>query len=151
MRDRVRPEWVGAIAGAALVVLVFLPWWTFDAQAAQDRVGGAEVAGYLDAFDGGSKADASPWDATPRGAIVWLAAGLLAVGVAVAAARGAAAPVRRALGAGTVLAGTVGLALAAGRLADPPYESYTAGTWAYAGLGATLLVAVSSALALRRA
>lgn len=154
MRSSVRPEWVGGAAGVALIVLVFLPWWELDAgslqQTSPESAPSDQVLGYLDLFSVGDTT-ASPWDATPRTAAVWIVTGLAAIALAGAAAGTLGKFARRGLAAGATLAGSIAFGIALLRVIDPPLESFTPMAWGYAGVAAAAAIAGAAALTLRQA
>lgn len=139
---RIRPSDVAcALVGVALIVIVFLPWWEFDA----DRDRSAVWTAYLVLYAG----EFSPWNVYRSAALIWLATGVLAAAPAVATALGAASrTVRRVRGAGGA-AGLVSLTVAAFHVIDPPtLLSPTA--VAYLGTALTAVIALTAAAALRR-
>lgn len=152
-RPGLRAEWVGAVAGVVLLVLVFLPWWELDESALRDQgpvpTDSAQVRSFLDLYSAGDT-DASAWDASPRAAAVWIALALGALALAAAQLWGLGTFARRGLAAAVAGLGAIALVLAAVRLVDPPYESFSPVTGAYAALAAIVVVLASTALALRR-
>ena len=118
-------EAVGALAGAALVVLVFLPWWAFDPLGRgqpEPRGVGLRLAGALGVVDLYAAPDASAWDALRNGAIIWIVTGALGRVALASPALGLTRPLRG-LRFAALGAALVSLAIAVVRLADPPFAA----------------------------
>jgi hypothetical protein len=148
VRGRRITEALGALAGLALVGLVFLPWWVFDpasVQAAPDVGSGGLL---IDLF---LAPDVSAWDGLRNGAIIWIVTGGLGVTLALAPRLGLSARPLRRLGIAVLGAALVSLAIALVRLTDPPFAAYQPAAAAYAGTVAIAVVAICAAVSLRRA
>lgn len=157
MRAGRTTETIGALAGVALAVLVFLPWWSFDPASAEAAPGPPQLApdfggaGVLGAVDLYSAPDASAWDGLRNGAIVWLVTGGLGAALALTPRLGVTGSALRGLRAAALAAALVSLAIAIVRLADPPFAGYGPAPAAYAATVAIAVIGVSAAAALRRA
>jgi hypothetical protein len=148
VRGRRITEAVGALAGLALVVLVFLPWWAFDpasVQAAPD-VGRAGVL--IDLY---LAPDVSAWDGLRNGAIIWIVTGVLGAALVLAPRFGLSVRSLRRVRIAVLSAALVSLAIALVRLADPPFAAYQPTAAAYAGTVVIATVVICAALGLRRA
>lgn len=155
MRERFSPVWVGAIAGLALAVLVFLPWYHLDTSSLTKGTGAQsqDVAKYLEDFRGGKgqSDDASAWDAIPNASLLWIVAGLLAVALAACVRTGVSVIVQRWVAAAGVAVGAGAVVIAVVRLLDPPYENYDAGAVPVIGVALAVVVTASAVDFLRRA
>ena len=150
MGGRRTTETVGAIAGAALVVLVFQPWWVLDPDAVRPSPGPPQ-AGALGSLNLYGAPDASAWDGLRNGALIWIATGVLGAALLPARRLGCTGPALRAMRFATLGAALISLAIAVVRLADPPFAGYHAAAAAYAGAVAIVLVAICAAAGLRGA
>lgn len=150
VRGRRITEAAGALAGVALVVLVFVPWWVFDPDAVEPSPGPprAGALGYLDLY---AAPDASAWDGLRNGALIWIATGLLGAGLLLARRLGLTGPALRGMRVATLGAALISFAIAAVRLADPPLAGYHPAAAAYAGAVAIVVVAICAAAGLRGA
>lgn len=144
MRAGRTTETIGALAGAALVVLVFLPWWEYDpAQLGEFASGWTSYAPL--------SVDGSLWSVWPGRAFVVVLTGALAVGLLFAAQAGAAGRAVRWLRRIVVAAATGALAIAIAGLADPPIDDHRAAGAAYVGTALIAAIATCTATGLRRA
>ncbi len=150
MRGRRIAEAVGALAGAVLVVLVFLPWWVLDPDAVEPRPGPPQAGalGYLDLY---AAPDASAWDGLRSGALIWIVTGLLGASLLLVRRLGLTGPALRGMRFATLGAALISLAIAVVRLADPPFAGYQPAAAAYAGTVAIVVLGICAAARLRRA
>jgi hypothetical protein len=109
-------EWIAGLSGAALVVILFLPWY------------GAE----------GTSATSSAWEAFSVNDGILLFVALFAVGLAVAAGTQRTTAVPNAMASLTALFGILAIVLVAVRLAWPPGDATTREYGAWLGLAACL-------------
>lgn len=136
-----------AVAGLALFVVVFLPWWEFDAGRVRQRQEPMPgILGYLDLY---APAQASPWDALRGGALIWLTTAVLAVALAVVGRRGAGPTELRRLRTAVAVAALLSLIIAAVRLSDPPLDAFVATPLAYVGMALIAVIVVSAVSGLR--
>lgn len=147
---------VAALAGAALIALVFLTWWSFGPDPGEgptrtigESFGGGSVLGYLNVYAPGDD-DVSAWDGLRGGAMLWLAAGVLAIGLGLSARLPVGPRTRRRLGAATAAAGVIALLVAIVRIVDPPFDAYDPRPAAFAGAALMAVIVACGTVAARR-
>lgn len=144
VRGRPLGERLIGVAGVALVALVFLPWWEFDA-GRLDRAGSGWTAYVVDPLQFG------PWHGFRTGAVLWTATGLLCLALAVTVRAGAGGRTVRRLRRGVVGAAVVSLIAVIARIAEPPGDFFSPAAPAFAGAALLAVIAISAAICLRRA
>lgn len=137
-------DFICALAGVVLVVLVFLPWWQVDAAASPPRFAAAGWTAYAPL----EVRAMSAWNGELGAAVVWLATGVLAAALVVVGPRRADSLVL--LRPSVAAFALVSLVAAVIRLADPPAGDYAPAPAALFGVGLMAVIAVSAVAGLRR-
>lgn len=143
MRARWISETVGGLAGVALVVVVFLPWWELDFATLAEGGGWTAYAPLA--------ADASVWGVWPGRAFVLTGTGALAAGLLVIAQAQEPGRAQTAVRVAVVVAAAISLAIAVAALAAPPFDHNRAADVAYIATALIVTIAICAATGLRRA
>jgi hypothetical protein len=107
-------ELIAGVAGAALIIIMFLNWWGAPEITVETPLG--EVTS-------GGGASANAWEAADFNDIVWFVTGVVAVGLALAAATAQTVALPVAASALTAGLGILSTILILYRIIDPPFDA----------------------------